>query len=127
MGPPPNPVLPAMILEPEVDALSLCLKVTVERVLRVRCCITFFPMLECSYKGRTDISILCRYPETVRQIYCVPQAAHNNASGIQKHAPTPPLSLTNALGREVEKYDQLCDAIESRLVSAFSIACRYRY
>lgn len=29
----------------------------------------------------------------------------------------PPRSLTMALGHEVEKYDQLCDALESQLVS----------
>ncbi|KAJ7037534.1 hypothetical protein C8F04DRAFT_1393724 [Mycena alexandri] len=37
--------------------------------------------------------------------------------GIQNHAPAPPQSLTSALGREVEKYDQLCDSIESQLAS----------
>ncbi|KAJ7748486.1 hypothetical protein DFH07DRAFT_1062507 [Mycena maculata] len=35
--------------------------------------------------------------------------------GIQNYAPAPPQSLTAALGREVEKYDQLCDSIESQL------------
>ncbi|KAJ7651953.1 hypothetical protein DFH06DRAFT_1419113 [Mycena polygramma] len=35
--------------------------------------------------------------------------------GIQNYAPAPPQSLTSALGREVEKYDQLCDSIESQL------------
>ena len=32
MGPPPDPVPPALILEPEADALSLSLKVTVDQV-----------------------------------------------------------------------------------------------
>ena len=53
--------------------------------------------------------------------------AHGGArtgSGIQKYAPTPPLSLTNALGREVEKFDQLVDTIESQLVSV--VACKPR-
>lgn len=38
-------------------------------------------------------------------------------SGIQKYASEPPKALTAALGREVEKYDQLCDAVEAQLVS----------
>lgn len=42
----------------------------------------------------------------------------NGISGIQNYAPAPPQSLTSALGREVEKYDQLCDSIESQLASA---------
>lgn len=29
----------------------------------------------------------------------------------------PPRSLTSALGREVEKYDQLCDAMETHIAS----------
>lgn len=36
--------------------------------------------------------------------------------GIHKHAPNPPRSLMASLGREVEKYDQLCDALELHLV-----------
>ncbi|KAI0638960.1 hypothetical protein C8Q77DRAFT_1151984 [Trametes polyzona] len=44
--------------------------------------------------------------------------------GIQKYAPHPPRSLTASLGREVEKYDQLCDAIESRLLRAIVILQR---
>lgn len=37
--------------------------------------------------------------------------------GIHKYAPCPPRTLTASLGRELEKYDQVCDAIESQLVS----------
>ncbi|KAJ7785737.1 hypothetical protein B0H16DRAFT_1875883 [Mycena metata] len=44
--------------------------------------------------------------------------------GIQNHAPAPPQSLTSALGREVEKYDQLCDSIESQLLRAISVLQR---
>ncbi|KAJ7456453.1 hypothetical protein FB451DRAFT_1048370 [Mycena latifolia] len=44
--------------------------------------------------------------------------------GIQSYAPSPPLSLTAALGREVEKYDQLCDSIESQLLRAISVLQR---
>ncbi|KAF7367376.1 hypothetical protein MSAN_00800100 [Mycena sanguinolenta] len=45
--------------------------------------------------------------------------------GIQQYAPAPPQSLTAALGREVEKYDQLCDSIESQLASRIHISCAY--
>ncbi|KAJ7480115.1 hypothetical protein B0H11DRAFT_1668568, partial [Mycena galericulata] len=44
--------------------------------------------------------------------------------GIQNYAPAPPQSLTAALGREVEKYDQLCDSIESQLASQYSAILR---
>ncbi|KAJ7139544.1 hypothetical protein C8R44DRAFT_694088 [Mycena epipterygia] len=44
--------------------------------------------------------------------------------GIQNYAPSPPQSLTAALGREVEKYDQLCDSIESQLLRAISVLQR---
>lgn len=42
-------------------------------------------------------------------------------SGIHHYAPGPPRSLTASLGREIEKFDQLCDALESRLVRMFLI------
>ena len=38
-------------------------------------------------------------------------------SGINNYATRPPRSLTDALGREIEKYDQLCDTVEAHLVS----------
>jgi hypothetical protein len=38
-------------------------------------------------------------------------------SGISSYATRPPHSLTDALGREIEKYDQLCDTVEAHLVS----------
>ncbi|KAI0666235.1 hypothetical protein C8Q78DRAFT_1083176 [Trametes maxima] len=44
--------------------------------------------------------------------------------GIQKYAPHPPRSLTASLGREVEKYDQLCDAMESHLLRAIAVLQR---
>ncbi|KAF7319840.1 hypothetical protein MKEN_00767200 [Mycena kentingensis (nom. inval.)] len=44
--------------------------------------------------------------------------------GISHLAPAPPQSLTESLGREVEKYDQLCDAIESKLLRAISVLQR---
>ncbi|KAJ7293866.1 hypothetical protein C8J57DRAFT_1270233 [Mycena rebaudengoi] len=44
--------------------------------------------------------------------------------GVQSYAPSPPQSLTAALGREVEKYDQLCDSIESQLLRAISVLQR---
>ncbi|KAK0465519.1 uncharacterized protein EV420DRAFT_1514708 [Desarmillaria tabescens] len=35
--------------------------------------------------------------------------------GIRKYTPYPPRSLSASLGREIENYDQLCDAMESHL------------
>ncbi|KAK7064711.1 hypothetical protein R3P38DRAFT_2826089 [Favolaschia claudopus] len=43
---------------------------------------------------------------------------------IQNYAPAPPQSLTAGLGRELEKYDQLCDSIESQLLRAISVLQR---
>ncbi|KAG8220168.1 hypothetical protein J3R82DRAFT_1201 [Butyriboletus roseoflavus] len=44
--------------------------------------------------------------------------------GIHKYAPYPPRTLTASLGRELEKYDQFCDAIESQLLRAISVLKR---
>jgi hypothetical protein len=44
-----------------------------------------------------------------------------NFRGIDNNTLSPSRSLTTSLGREVEKFDQLCDAIESRLVCALSL------
>ncbi|KAJ7226041.1 hypothetical protein GGX14DRAFT_349458 [Mycena pura] len=44
--------------------------------------------------------------------------------GIRNLAPAPPQSLTATLGREAEKYDQLCDALESKLLRAISVLQR---
>lgn len=44
-------------------------------------------------------------------------------SGIQKYAFEPPRALTSSLGREVEKFDQLCDAVEAQLVRLLN-CCR---
>ncbi|KAH9947958.1 hypothetical protein B0H21DRAFT_890900 [Amylocystis lapponica] len=43
---------------------------------------------------------------------------------IDKYASSPPRSLTSALGREVEKYDQLCDAMEAHLLRAIAVLQR---
>ncbi|KAG5642506.1 hypothetical protein DXG03_002703 [Asterophora parasitica] len=44
--------------------------------------------------------------------------------GIENHAPKPPRSLTSSLGREIEKYDQLVDAMESHLLRAIAVLQR---
>ena len=48
-------------------------------------------------------------------------------SGIHHYASGPPRSLTASLGREIEKFDQLCDALESRLVRIFLSFIGRRY
>ncbi|KAJ3517633.1 hypothetical protein NLJ89_g382 [Agrocybe chaxingu] len=37
--------------------------------------------------------------------------------GVEKHISNPPRSLTAGLGRDIERYDQLCDSIEAHLAS----------
>ncbi|KIY50442.1 hypothetical protein FISHEDRAFT_27938, partial [Fistulina hepatica ATCC 64428] len=86
MPPPPQP---DGILEPEVDALSTCLKNAAVKT---------------------------------GQIYRFYADAHK--LNIQTHAPRPPQSLVASLGREVEKYDQLCDAIETQLLRAIAVLQR---
>ncbi|KAH7930584.1 hypothetical protein BV22DRAFT_59242 [Leucogyrophana mollusca] len=50
--------------------------------------------------------------------------ADSRRLGIHKYAHYPPRSLTAVLGREVEKFDQLCDAMESHLLRAISVLQR---
>ncbi|KAG0696265.1 hypothetical protein DFH29DRAFT_210375 [Suillus ampliporus] len=56
---------------------------------------------------------------TTAQIYSF--HADSRRLGIIKYAPYPPRSLTDSLGREVEKFDQLYDAMESRLLRAIAV------
>ncbi|GJE87892.1 hypothetical protein PsYK624_039760 [Phanerochaete sordida] len=44
--------------------------------------------------------------------------------GIHRYTPYPPRTLTSSLGREVEKYSQLCDAIQSQLRRAMTVLQR---
>ncbi|KAH9836604.1 uncharacterized protein C8Q71DRAFT_49799 [Rhodofomes roseus] len=89
MPPPPVPVPPKGILEPEVEALSNCLRSATVKTGQI-------------YGFYADAKKL----------------------GIQQYASRPPRSLTASLGREVEKYDQLCDAIESQLQRAIAVLQR---
>ena len=43
--------------------------------------------------------------------------------GITNYVQNPPRSLTAALGRDIERYDQLCDSIEAQLASDFMTIC----
>lgn len=86
MPPPPVPPKAMAILEPEMNALTDCLKNAVVRT---------------------------------GQIYSF--HADSRRLGINKYAPYPPRSLTDSLGREVEKFDQLYDAMESRLLRAIAV------
>ncbi|KIM84681.1 hypothetical protein PILCRDRAFT_818279 [Piloderma croceum F 1598] len=89
MPPPPDPLPPAGILEPEINALSGCLKNAVVKTGQV----------------------YAFYADTRRL-------------GIQKYAPYPPPELTASLGREVEKFDQLFDAVEAQLLRAITVLQR---
>ncbi|KAJ8521751.1 hypothetical protein ONZ45_g1590 [Pleurotus djamor] len=44
--------------------------------------------------------------------------------GVQQYSPGPPRVLSASLGREIEKYDQLCDAIEAQLLRAITVLQR---
>ncbi|KAF8167374.1 hypothetical protein B0H34DRAFT_14241 [Crassisporium funariophilum] len=50
--------------------------------------------------------------------------ADTHKLGIQNYAPSPPQSLTAALGRDIEIYDQLCDSIEAQLFRAIGVLQR---
>ncbi|KAI6153221.1 hypothetical protein BKA82DRAFT_23952 [Pisolithus tinctorius] len=56
------------------------------------------------------------------QIYAFHADSHR--LGLRKHAPHPPRDLAASLGRELQKYDQLCDAIEIRVLHAISVLKR---
>lgn len=43
---------------------------------------------------------------------------------IEKHVSNAPRALTAALGRDIEKYDQLCDSIEAHLLRAINVLRR---
>jgi hypothetical protein len=43
--------------------------------------------------------------------------SHHVHSGIQNFVTRPPHTLTDALCREIEKYDQICDLMEAQLVN----------
>jgi len=90
MLPPPNPSPPkALILEPELDAIAICLRNAAVKTNQIH---AFF--------------------------------ADTKRLGISNYATRPPHSLTDALGREIEKYDQLCDTVEAHLSRAIAVLQR---
>lgn len=90
MLPPPNPSPPkALILEPELDAIAICLRNAAVKTNQIH---AFF--------------------------------ADTRRLGISNYATRPPHSLTDALGREIEKYDQLCDTVEAHLSRAIAVLQR---
>lgn len=90
MLPPPNPSPPkALILEPELDAIAICLRNAAVKTNQIH---AFF--------------------------------ADTRRLGISSYATRPPHSLTDALGREIEKYDQLCDTVEAHLSRAIAVLQR---
>ncbi|KAH9177033.1 hypothetical protein EDB89DRAFT_1845204 [Lactarius sanguifluus] len=89
MLPPPNPSPPKAILEPELDAIAICLRNAAVKTNQIH---AFF--------------------------------ADTRRLGINNYATRPPHSLTDALGREIEKYDQLCDTVEAHLSRAIAVLQR---
>ncbi|KAH9005923.1 hypothetical protein EDB86DRAFT_2877152 [Lactarius hatsudake] len=89
MLPPPNPSPPKAVLEPELDAIAICLRNAAVKTNQIH---AFF--------------------------------ADTRRLGISNYATRPPHSLTDALGREIEKYDQLCDTVEAHLSRAIAVLQR---
>lgn len=90
MLPPPDPSpSKAVILEPELDAIAICLRNAAVKTSQIH---AFF--------------------------------ADTKRLGINNYATRPPHSLTDALGREIEKYDQLCDTVEAHLSRAIAVLQR---
>ncbi|KAI9445524.1 hypothetical protein H4582DRAFT_1805408 [Lactarius indigo] len=89
MLPPPNPSPPKAVLEPELDAIAICLRNAAVKTNQIH---AFF--------------------------------ADTRRLGINNYATHPPHSLTDALGREIEKYDQLCDTVEAHLSRAIAVLQR---
>lgn len=89
MLPPPDPLPPKAILEPELDALAICLRNAAVKTSQVH---AFF--------------------------------ADTKRLGIHNFVTCPPHTLTDALCREIEKYDQICDLMEAQLSRAISVLQR---
>ncbi|KAJ3923177.1 hypothetical protein F5877DRAFT_32125 [Lentinula edodes] len=94
------------ILEPEINALSGC--------LQVRFCTSYL-------KTNSEFSAQNAAVKTAQIVQFHHDARQLN---VRRHASDPPRSLQASLGRELEKYDQLCDAIETHLVRAISVLQR---
>ncbi|KAI0005395.1 hypothetical protein BJV74DRAFT_804080 [Russula compacta] len=89
MLPPPDPSPPRPSLEPELDALAICLRNAAVKTSQVH---AFF--------------------------------ADTKRLGINNVVTRPPHTLTDALCREIEKYDQICDLIEAQLSRAIAVLQR---
>ncbi|KIK70353.1 hypothetical protein GYMLUDRAFT_209393 [Collybiopsis luxurians FD-317 M1] len=66
----------------------------------------------CLQNAAVKVAQIIRFHHDARQL------------NIRQHASDPPQSLQASLGRELEKYDQLCDAIETHLIRAISVLQR---
>lgn len=81
------------------------------------------PRIECGSQYDTDLQVSPPNQTSVSVLQSIRhQILITYPSGIHHYAPGPPRSLTASLGREIEKFDQLCDALESRLVRVFLIS-----
>ncbi|KAI9512282.1 hypothetical protein F5148DRAFT_973778 [Russula earlei] len=89
MLPPRDPTPPKAILEPELDALAICLRNAAVKTSQVH---AFF--------------------------------ADTKRLGINNFVARPPHTLTDALCREIEKFDQICDLMEAQLSRAVAVLQR---
>ncbi|KAK1215429.1 hypothetical protein PQX77_021968 [Marasmius sp. AFHP31] len=106
MPPPPVPAPQMTILEPEMNALSGCLKVLLVYDPAV---LTLIPP---NQNAAVKSGQILRFYSDTQKL------------NIRKHVSAPPLSLQASLGRELELYDQICESIESHLLRAISILQR---
>ena len=116
MPPPPVPAAKSVTLEREALALSSCFKASVRSIV---CQLCISSRVECSCQNWPDLFLPRRCTQIVRRRLFNHYRSDTTCSdrGIHKYAPHPPRTLTASLGRELERYDQVCDAIESQLVS----------
>ncbi|KAL0576377.1 hypothetical protein V5O48_005598 [Marasmius crinis-equi] len=105
MPPPPVPAPQMTILEPEMNALSGCLKV----LLASNSVDFIFSLYQ---NAAVKSGQIFRFYSDAQQLK------------IRKHVSAPPLSLQASLGRELELYDQICESIESHLLRAISVLQR---
>jgi hypothetical protein len=116
MPPPPDPPAPQAILEAEASALAVCLKVRISKSFVSLLSLISHLSVECGSKERPNLPVLWRCSKAVSCQAFGTAVTDSYYSHIQHHAPKAPRFLTAALGREIEKYNQIVDAMESHIV-----------
>lgn len=122
MPPPPDPPKPQpeVILGPEFNSLEGSLKVRVAILPEGRNSAVIFMDMQAMvvktakiFKYHNDISKM--FVMKLSLTYLVLKFLF--PSGVQRHVPRTPRSLATSLATELARYDQICDSLESQLVS----------